>query len=129
MTAPKKHTCSDCGKPNAVGQARLCPTCKRKHNKAAKEKAHDAYILKTYGITGDQYRALYAAQGGKCAICKVATGKRKRLAVDHDHKTGEVRGLLCGSCNHRLLGAAHESVELLQRAIDYLNSPPARLTL
>lgn len=125
IRAPAKHECSDCGKKNAVGKARLCPTCCRKHAKASKRKAHDRAIEVKYGITGDEYDMLYAAQGGKCAICLTATGKARMLAVDHDHKTNIKRGLLCGSCNHRLLGGAHESIEMLQRAIDYLRNPPA----
>jgi Recombination endonuclease VII len=69
-----------------------------------------------YGLSGDQYNALYNAQGGCCAICGRTD---KRLAVDHDHSTGYVRGLLCGRCNPAL-GAFRDSVSLLQDAIDYL---------
>lgn len=120
-----KRACRDCGKKNAVPPAYLCPTCKRAHVKASRKKAHDRAILQRYGITGEEYDLLYEAQGRRCAICRVSTGARKRLAVDHDHRTGEVRGLVCGRCNHNLLGAAHDGTEILQRAIDYLNDPPA----
>ncbi|AXN53523.1 endonuclease VII [Gordonia phage Ronaldo] len=67
------------------------------------------------------------AQGGKCAICQRAIGKRRKLAVDHDHDTGEVRGILCQPCNFTVLGRYDK--EALQRAIDYLENPPARKVL
>lgn len=57
------------------------------------------YALKsTYGITEEQYLQLLAEQNGGCAICGKPPGKRQ-LAVDHCHKTGVIRGLLCGRCN------------------------------
>lgn len=82
-----------------------------------------------YGITGEQYWALYQFQNGRCWICQRATGKTKRLAVDHDHETGEVRGLLCGRCNHDVLGHLRDDPELIMRAAHYLWSPPARRVL
>ena len=57
--------------------------------------------LKKYNLTNEQYEEMFRAQNGLCAICGRAWEKR-RLAVDHNHKTGKVRGLLCGSCNIRL---------------------------
>lgn len=135
VKAAAKRPCRQCGKPNAVIPAHLCPTCKRLNKKAASKKAHSNRILKTYGITGEQYDELYEMQGRRCAICQTSTGARKRLAVDHDHnccKPGVpgcgkcVRGLVCGRCNHNLLGAAHDTTEILQRALDYLLNPPAQ---
>lgn len=90
----------------------------------ASEKAHATMVAKTYGITGADYEALLERQGGKCAICR-ARPKSKRLAVDHDHKTGEVRGLLCGRCNHDLLGSAWDSLAMSVALWHYLNTPPA----
>jgi hypothetical protein len=72
---------------------------------------------------------LYEAQGGRCYICQRATGARRRLAVDHNHATGEVRGLLCKPCNRDVLGHLRDNTEALQRAIDYLTNPPARRVL
>ncbi|MFD1044363.1 endonuclease VII domain-containing protein [Kibdelosporangium lantanae] len=93
---------------------------------ARKRAAHGRHILATYGITAGQYDELYALQGGVCAICRRATGRGKRLAVDHDHATGEVRGLLCKPCNRDVLGHLRDDVTALQRAITYLTDPPAR---
>ncbi|UYL87156.1 endonuclease VII [Microbacterium phage OscarSo] len=86
--------------------------------------AHEAMVAKTYGITGDDYAALLKRQGGKCAICR-ARPKSKRLAVDHDHKTGAVRGLLCSRCNHDLMGSAWDSLAIAVALWHYLNTPPA----
>lgn len=90
----------------------------------ASAKAHETRVEKTYGITGDDYGALLARQGGRCAICR-ARPKSKRLAVDHDHKTGAVRGLLCSRCNHDLMGAAWDSLAVAVALWHYLNTPPA----
>ena len=79
------------------------------------------WLKKRYGITQEQYEAILAAQGGGCAICGTKDpGKgRKNFCVDHDHKTGKVRGLLCAKHN-KMLGLAGDDVELLERSIDYL---------
>jgi hypothetical protein len=78
-------------------------------------------ILKRhYNLTPEQYEELLQSQNMVCAIChKTDT---TRLAVDHDHFTGHVRGLLCGICN-RGLGNFKDDTELLQKAIQYLNKP------
>lgn len=80
--------------------------------------------MERYGITPEQYWALYEAQGGSCYICQRATGKTKKLAVDHDHKTGYVRGLLCGPCNN-ILGHLRDDRDAAFRVMDYLIYPPA----
>lgn len=87
-------------------------------------KAHAAAVEKTYGLTADGYAELLKLQGGKCAICR-ARPISKRLAVDHDHKTGAVRGLLCGRCNHDLMGNAWDSLAIASALWHYLNTPPA----
>ena len=76
-------------------------------------------VMKTYGLEAGEYAKLYTEQGGVCAICRRATGKTKRLAVDHDHDTGRVRGLLCGPCN-KLVGYLRNSPEAFRRGADYL---------
>lgn len=74
-----------------------------------------------YGITVDEYDKMFEFQDGSCAICG-RPPKNKRLAVDHDHKTGAVRGLLCHICNQTL----HNKItkEWLFEAYEYLNLPP-----
>lgn len=58
-------------------------------------------LRKLYGITPERYQLMLAEQEGRCAICRIEPGRR-RLAVDHDHGTGQVRGLLCFGCNAML---------------------------
>lgn len=87
-------------------------------------KTHGAMVAKTYGLTADDYERLLRAQGGRCAICR-ARPKSKRLAVDHDHKTGAVRGLLCSRCNHDLMGSAWDSMAMATALWHYMNTPPA----
>lgn len=90
----------------------------------ARAAAHGRWILKTYGITSEQYEALYEAQGGCCFICKRARGISKKLAVDHDHATGYVRGLLCTTCN-KILGHFRDDRYAGARVYRYLVTPPA----
>jgi hypothetical protein len=101
-----------------------CATCHREARKASRRASHGRWILKTYGLTLEQYEALYEAQGGVCYICRRAKGITKRLAVDHDHVTGFVRGLLCAKCNG-YLGYIRDSPEAGTRMHEYLASPPA----
>lgn len=85
----------------------------------------NSYLKRKYGITEEDYEDLKLSQNGRCAICRNKP-RTRALAVDHDHKTGEIRGLLCSRCNHGLLGHAYDSVEMLKRALDYLENPPAK---
>lgn len=80
--------------------------------------------MERYGLTPEQYKALYEAQNGSCYICQRATGKTKRLAVDHDHATGYVRGLLCGPCNS-ILAQIRDDRYAAARIVLYLMYPPA----
>lgn len=77
-----------------------------------------------YGLEIDDYEALAKAQEGKCAICETIHVNRRganNFAVDHDHVTGAVRGLLCHKCN-RGLGCFNDSAELVIKAALYLKS-------
>ena len=76
-------------------------------------------LKRRFGITPEEYDVMLASQGGGCAICHTIPGAR-RLAVDHSHITGVVRGLLCDLCN-TALGKFGDSPILLQAAIDYFN--------
>lgn len=91
------------------------------------EARYGAHIRETYGISYDFYLALYRFQGGRCYICRKIP-RARRLAVDHDHGTGEIRGLLCSgqrSCNHDVLGNI-TSIDMARRIVLYLEDPPAR---
>jgi hypothetical protein len=101
-----------------------CKECFKGHMKAGRKSNPELYqnqeLKKHYGITVTQYKQMLADQGGGCKICGSRTGIGKRkLAVDHDHKTGQVRGVLCNLCN-RGLGAFKDDPVLIQAAIAYL---------
>jgi hypothetical protein len=74
---------------------------------------------KQLGVSDDEYARLLKAQGGGCAICGTKP-KTRRLHVDHDHKTGEVRGLLCHRCNRVL--QSWVTADWLLKASGYLRS-------
>jgi hypothetical protein len=92
----------------------------REYRSTRKEQFREGHLRRTFGITQADYEALLERQGGGCAICSKPPGKIA-LHVDHDHMTGEVRGLLCVGCNNAL-GQFHDDPALLDRAIGYLGS-------
>lgn len=102
-----------------------------KHREARNAKAREYYarhkrgkvLERKYGVDAARYDAMLAAQGGRCAICRSDTpgGRFTCFHVDHCHKTGKVRGLLCNACNH-VLGCARDQVEVLQAAAAYLRT-------
>lgn len=130
MAARKGYRpCSKCQRNRAERfftgpRGRVCKDCQSKSRSRA---AHAARVQATYGLGPGEYDALMAAQGGVCAIC--GQSRRQRLSVDHCHKTGVVRGLLCRLCNGRLLTAARDRPEVLRSAADYLENPPALIHL
>ena len=77
-------------------------------------------IKRLYGLTDIQYQELLKSQNGGCGICGKIK-KKYNLSVDHDHKTGKIRGLLCSPCN-RALGILGDSSEALQKVLRYLNN-------
>lgn len=99
----------------------------------ASKASHGTRLKGTYGITEDDYQALLRWQGGRCFVCQ-RESRSKRLAVDHDHLTGEVRGLLCPDdlrgCNKALVGtleanrSREEAIAMAQRIVNYLQDPP-----
>jgi hypothetical protein len=77
--------------------------------------------LKPYGLTLDQYNARLASQGERCAICRIEDPGRRGWEVDHDHETGEIRGILCASCN-AALGFLDDDPAAFRRAALYLEA-------
>ena len=111
-----------------------CKQCKTKHHwrEGGKAKENQKLYRKTknyqkvrrncaynyrYGISLEEYNQLYAMQNGLCKICE----QQKDLHVDHDHKTGVVRGLLCTDCN-KGLGLMRDDIIILSNAIKYLSA-------
>lgn len=89
-------------------------------NKTTKISRRRSKLKMKYGITLEEYATLLEKQGGACAICKQPPPDNTYLAVDHDHETKTVRGLLCLFCN-TALGMFMDSLDLLNSAVTYLN--------
>lgn len=89
------------------------------------ERNRNSYLKRIYGITSVEYEKIAEDQNHNCAICNKKETKQnifgnpKRLAVDHCHSTGKVRGLLCFHCNSSI-GKFKEDIETLENAINYL---------
>ncbi len=97
-------------------RARLSPKEKREKN----ARVNLAKALRGHGLTVEQYEAMVAAQDNRCAICgNEQVGRFGRLAIDHDHQTGAVRGLLCARCN-LCLGQFNDDIETMKKAIEYI---------
>jgi hypothetical protein len=127
MAEPRKgyRRCGKCERNRAERfftgpRGRICTSCQ---SVSRSKSTHEVRVMATYGLGPGEYDALFAAQGGRCAIC--GGTRRDRLDVDHDHKTGLIRGLLCRNDNRRLLTAARDSPVALRAAADYLERPPA----
>ena len=124
-------SCKDCategvqtGRPAPYPGPR-CATHHRQVTKSRNSANHERMVQARYGLTEGAYNLLYVMQGGRCAGCQRATGATRRLAVDHNHATGEVRGLLCRPCN-RMVGWFRDDPATFLRLADYLVNPPAR---
>lgn len=80
-------------------------------------------LLRNYRLTPEQFNELWASQHGKCGICRCPMEPRGRtreaVSVDHNHMTGEVRGLLCQGCN-RGIGNLKDCPDVLEAAAKYL---------
>jgi hypothetical protein len=84
-----------------------------------KRAMRDLYYRRTHGLSADAVDEMLAAQGGVCAICKERPEVEARMHVDHDHRSGAIRGVLCSRCNHAI-GLLREDPVLFARAADYL---------
>jgi hypothetical protein len=125
----KRRPCAKCGRNRAEkfytsAKGRTCLACRRGTRSHA---SRSTRLAQTYGITAVDYALMLNEQDGRCAICQRTP--RYNLDVDHDHRTGAIRGLLCKLCNRRLLPAARDDAQTLARAILYLQSPPATRAL
>lgn len=110
-TTPKPH-CKEC--------ERIKSRKYHTDHPLPKEIKRERSLRKSFGIGLKDYNEMLVKQGGCCAICgtdSCSTGKS--FAVDHDHQTGRIRGLLCRSCN-TALGQFKDSIAMLQEAIKYL---------
>ena len=120
---PRYHNrCKSCQREIQMAYSRS----ERGKETAARNRAKQSEALKLkralsrYGVTPDHYEQLLAAQDGRCGICNgTETYDRNRFCIDHDHKTGQVRGLLCNRCN-KALGGFKDDISTLVYATEYL---------
>lgn len=119
-------------KPDGLqGWCKDCMTDKRNATKQDMEEYHKNYrkdnkvsledkrLRRLYGITLNQKKSMVKDQQGKCAICELDFKSKYHTHVDHCHTTGEVRGILCSTCNTGL-GKFRDSTKFLNNAIEYL---------
>ena len=104
-------------------EARAKKNARQKAVRAAQPQTTRDYYLKRHGISQADYDRILAAQKNCCAICfrRAETGQFKKLKVDHDHKTGRIRGLLCHHCNVAL-GHFGDDLLILELAMGYLQN-------
>ena len=113
---------SSCGCSQKEGARRRLLTHGRSYKgiEGAYEYARETHLLRKYGITFEQYNKLLSDQGNKCKICETPFGQfQGDTYVDHCHKSGVVRGLLCRKCNAGI-GQFSDRADLLASAIAYL---------
>lgn len=84
------------------------------------KKKHQQWI-KRYGLSAEKYNEMFKKQNGVCKICEKECLSHSVLSVDHCHKTGKIRGLLCVKCNTSL-GMLNDDISLFYKAIEYLKS-------
>jgi hypothetical protein len=124
----KYRYCKPCGSAARQEWATRNPEAEREYSTRWQRTAHgkvsrrNSHLLSKFGISIEDYERALAKQDGKCAICGEPYSDQKKLHVDHDHKTGEIRGLLCFKCNHKL--AVVEDVSFNDAAQNYLRNPP-----
>lgn len=87
--------------------------------KSKEDKKYES-IKYLYGLSKKEYDLLYISQSGKCLICGISESESyKPLGIDHNHRTGKIRGLLCNRCN-TVLGMVDDNIDILVKSIEYL---------
>jgi predicted nucleic acid-binding Zn ribbon protein len=123
--SPELRACDVCGKEIPYKSKRRLYCSGQCQDAAKKGKQKVRQLSQKYGLTVEDAARLVEYQQNKCFICDKFFWKPEQMAIDHSHDTGITRGLLCWQCNHRLLPAAKESPEILRKAAEYLENPPA----
>ena len=117
ITSGRSKSCGCSQYPKGI----LSPNYKHGRSRT-KEYDLELHMKRTYGLDFKDYKEMLDKQGGVCAICSSPppNNRKTRLAIDHCHKTGKVRGLLCDRCN-RSIGLLKDDISILKNAIKYLN--------
>lgn len=115
---PRGHDTTLCGRYKSYG----CKACTKERRMETLGHRRDLNYKRKFGITLEQYNEMFLKQNGLCLGCyKHQKDDKRAFAVDHNHTTGKVRGLLCGNCNVAL-GNAKDSPTILRRLADYLEA-------
>lgn len=117
--------CKSCHVSCCVERMKLRRASEEGYKDGERSKARRLRFKKKYDMTPEDYEAVLEWQGGGCAVCQTETnvkvgGIEKLFAVDHDHSTGKIRGLLCDPCN-RGIGLLKDNSRILRDAADYLD--------
>jgi hypothetical protein len=137
----KTETCNICketmlitemitDKKSKTGYGKRCKNCRRDQQRRRIKENPEHYeaiwrrqhLKNRYGITPEDYEDMLSEQKGKCAICDrqgQSPGNKRFLDVDHCHKTGKIRGLLCNRCNQSM-GKVKDDIDLLKKFLAYL---------
>lgn len=113
-----KRNCIRCNAEFEGGSgAKYC----KEHRAQRRQEIFEKRIRDTYGITDAHLQKMVMDQDGRCAICKAPLEPGWKRAIDHNHETGKVRGLLCFKCNWGL-GHFNDSAEIMRKAVEYLET-------
>lgn len=107
----QRTKCIDCGSPELKSTGPRCQSC-------AKDYQRRRSLSSSYGITLEEFNSMLDAEGHTCPICR---NPKTEPVVDHDHATGKVRGILCGSCN-KAIGFLCDNPEIAEAAANYLRT-------
>lgn len=118
-STPESVWCTRCSRWLDASSFSRSPVTLSGRSNVCKDCAYSWKLTKVYGITLAQYNEMLVDQNYCCSICAEPQRDSKRLAVDHDHDTGRVRGLLCHECN-LMLGKARDNPDLLRAGATYL---------
>jgi hypothetical protein len=129
MSRKPSCTCGECPKCKRAAYQRSWSSrnkdkIKNHNSQDSRKRAGRKTVCARYGITVEQFEELKRRQGGVCAICGqpetlVRQGGLCELTIDHDHETGQIRGLLCNNCN-RAIGLLKDNTQVLRSAAAYL---------
>lgn len=122
VTGRPRSRCKHCMTKDSQRWNRNNP---EKHKAIYRKHNHRLNLRKRFGITVEEFDALFSACSGVCGICRNPESRDRRLSLDHDHKTGELRGFVCSKCN-LLIGGAKDDAALLRAAAEYLDKPPLK---
>lgn len=116
-----RHQCRECDKKyNRIHKIERSERAKEYYQKKGKPNGREQFLKSRYGLTLEQYDKMFEDQGGVCAICGGINNDGRRLYIDHNHKTGKIRSLLCIRCNSKL--SVLEDEVFLSNAKKYLQN-------